>query len=280
MAANPVLLCASSLSPSLSIRPESMVSCSSMMVCCDNFRKKTSFHPPLRSFVLTTVAFYIKKLHQNFSKKLHHPPAIPLKKGAKRPPSLKINIVPPPSLQERGLPIPAASKASTTVSDIPPSASNGSHSRNGDSQLRKRSVGKLATNAKEESTESGEAKERRRGTIQLAESADVAGDDSSRRLSWSGANMFMKKAVSLEYNRETMKRPESTDVSSGSPMEETLATKGKVPSYSEDSYIPKIAEHTKSWPYIMARNYFLLDNIKLFITFFINILLLTYKVEL
>ncbi len=48
----------------------------------------------------------------------------------------------------------------------------------------------------------------------------------------------------------------------------------------EESYIPKIAAHTKSWPSFLARNYYRLNNVKLCMTLLINIILLTYQVSL
>lgn len=45
-----------------------------------------------------------------------------------------------------------------------------------------------------------------------------------------------------------------------------------------DSYMPKIQIATRGWQAFLARHYYRLDYVKLFLTFFINVLLLTFRV--
>jgi len=47
---------------------------------------------------------------------------------------------------------------------------------------------------------------------------------------------------------------------------------------STDSYIPRISQNVRSWPALLARNYYNLNTIKLILTFLINIILLSFKV--
>lgn len=119
----------------------------------------------------------------------------------------------------------------------------------------------------------GNVEDRRRDERRLSDQLD-AGEVEGKRPVYI-RSMFQPTTLSLAYNRSLMKRPSVsvpyTD-NSPSPMEES-------PVIGEDSYIPKIAEHTKSWPSFMARNYFHLNNIKLFNTFLINVILLMFQVS-
>ena len=85
---------------------------------------------------------------------------------------------------------------------------------------------------------------------------------------------FKSANLTLSYNRSVMKRPGEASTPSptedGGPIMRSLV--------SEDTYVPKIASHTRSWPAVLARNYFRLNNIKLAVTFLINVILLTYQV--
>lgn len=226
----------------------------------------------------------MKQLFHWCSRKLHllplqAPPSI--KKQPKRPPSLKINIIPQQSKSELSRSLPAT-KATTTVSEVPSTATtNGRHSNENLSVLRRRTVVQskdtLAVNGNGERGMETRTQERR-GTVHGAETTDGTVGGLARQWSSSASRMFTKRTVSLKYIRANMKRPRSSSDRVDSPMEEKIMSK-EGSNFTEDSYIPRIAEHTKSWPYVMARNYFLLDNIKLFITFLINILLLTYQVR-
>lgn len=86
--------------------------------------------------------------------------------------------------------------------------------------------------------------------------------------------IFKNGDLTLEYNRFVMKKPSSLLSTTPSPTGVDLKQLG-----SEESYIPKIAAHTRSWPSFLARNFFHLTNIKLTLTFLINMILLTYQVS-
>lgn len=87
---------------------------------------------------------------------------------------------------------------------------------------------------------------------------------------------FKPTNLTLTYDRSRMKRPSVSD--SQSPMEEGAESALKQAA-SEDSYIPKIAAHTKNWPSFLARNYYRLHSVKLGLTLLINVILLTYQVS-
>ena len=206
--------------------------------------------------------------------KQQHPPVVAVsspKKAAKRPPSLKINIT--PYQEDKPRAPPAASKASTTVTELPTLVTNGHHAQESALRLRKRTLDSLKDSLLVEGTREGKENSAgtRRSTMQVVGSADDRGS------SLSFSQLFSKTTKSLRYNRSTMKRPASSAEFSGSSMEESMTATGAM--FKEDAYIPRIAEHTKSWPFILARNYFFLRNIVLFLTFLINILLLTYEVR-
>ena len=212
-----------------------------------------------------------------------------MKKPVKRPPSLKISIPQQPlkdrQQQLQPLQVLSTARASTTVSELPPSATNGRHSEESlsvtGSSLRKRTLPNiedtLAVSGNGETAMEIERTERR-GSFHGVGSGDDANGGLARNRSWTAPRMFSSKPPRLAYNRKNMKRPETSPMLTSSPMEENMMSKEEM-NINEDSYIPKIAEHTKSWPYVMARNYFLLDYLKLFVTFLINILLLTYEVK-
>ena len=124
--------------------------------------------------------------------------------------------------------------------------------------------------------ESGRRKEEdglRRGTMQSVNSKETKNVAQKKK-------SFQQRTLSLTYNKATMKQAPGVRLAtpvihhSPSPMPTGLVTSIEV----EDSYIPKIAEHTKNWSSFMARNYFRLNNIKLLNTFLINVILLMFQV--
>jgi len=232
--------------------------------------------------VVVAAGSLVKLLCHCLKKKQSSPveAVVPPKKTTKRPPSLKINIIPQQEekSQDKSRAPPTANKASTTVSEIPTLATNGHHTGDTTVRLRKRTSDSTkislfveGTRESKENSAKADSSKNRRSTIQIVGSVD----DKNSSLSFS--QMFSKKIKNLSYNRSTMKKPAASADFPSSSMEETMTSTGE--RFKEDSYIPKIAEHTKSWPYILARNYFFLRNIVLFVTFLINILLLTYKVD-
>ena len=84
-----------------------------------------------------------------------------------------------------------------------------------------------------------------------------------------------KRQLNLAYDRHRMKPPSGLlDPASPSHSSNTL------PSGTDmtDSYMPKIQIATRGWQAFLARHYYRLDYVKLFLTFFINVLLLTFRV--
>lgn len=51
------------------------------------------------------------------------------------------------------------------------------------------------------------------------------------------------------------------------------------PSGSAESYVPKITLSTRGWQAFLARHYYRLNNLKLLVTFLINIILLSFTVS-
>ncbi len=90
---------------------------------------------------------------------------------------------------------------------------------------------------------------------------------------------FQMRQLKLEYDRSTMKKPsqyaESTlsDSASSPEVQEGPGVRGG------DSYVPKITFSSHGWQSFLARNYYRLNNVKLIVTFFINLILLTFHVS-
>ena len=80
------------------------------------------------------------------------------------------------------------------------------------------------------------------------------------------------RTLILSYDRSRMKH---FSQSSESPVDVDPIDKG---TQSSESYIPQIRLSVRSWSSLLARNYYRLNNAKLVGTFFINIILLTFKV--
>ena len=80
------------------------------------------------------------------------------------------------------------------------------------------------------------------------------------------------RTLVLSYDRSRMKRPSHSSESpvAADPIESVTQ--------SSESYIPRISLSVRSWSSLLARNYYRLNNAKLVGTFFINIILLTFKV--
>ena len=186
-------------------------------------------------------------------------------KSVKRPPTL---IIPPHPKQQ--LSPPEITNVPTTITEAS-CVTNGLHSKekvsNKSCPMDSGLLRKRVRNERPVSIGNGESKKSLM--------------DEGRKASFLSSGSFDRRmstptsTLNLTYNRSCMKRPSvgmSYADQSPSPTEENLVL-------GEDSYTPKIAEHTKSWPSFMARNYFRLNNIKLFNTFLINIILLMFQVE-
>lgn len=80
-------------------------------------------------------------------------------------------------------------------------------------------------------------------------------------------------SVGLSYNRTVLKPSDTSTPASPDPNPPKFGA-------SEDTYVPHIAVHNKSWSSFLARNYYNLITIKLLLTLFINVLLLSYQVRI
>lgn len=180
------------------------------------------------------------------------------KKYAKRPPSLIINS---PQQQQHEQQSSEKYKAKTTTA--------GADETRG--TLRKR----LGSLVQGEGAANGQAESQvRRGSLQPEYVRGVSiGTEGGGSQSFTPRN-FKVGDLSLAYDRSRMKKP--TLAATPSPVEEAPSL---AQFEGEESYIPKIAAHTKSWPYFLARNYYRLNNMKLGMTFLINVILLTYQVS-
>lgn len=198
----------------------------------------------------------------------------PPKKTMKRPPTLQINA--PQQPQQTSVKF----RATTAVTEGPGLYGNRLHAGGGaqggvggtigdTGGVRKRTlaVAKEGTNR----SRSGSLQappDYTRGVSVGNDGGDVQGAQTYTPRSFKNGNSV------LSYNRSNMKNPKSLS-STPSPMDDRPAQKQKL---SDDSYMPKITEHTKSWPAFLARNYYHLNNTKLCLTFLINVMLLTYQV--
>lgn len=207
------------------------------------------------------------------------------RKISRRPPTLKINT--PQQPQQTQQPIPGKLKATTTVvpkagglyqfsktEGLDDSANPGVRKRGGSL-----TVGKIPGNTASTPSKSvGDGP--RRGSLQqprYARGVSVGSQDTK------GANgmsytpkVFKNGPLTLEYNRYLMKKPSSLASSTPTPTGDSSNLKQ---GSCEESYIPQIVSPTRSWPSLLARNFFRLTNIKLILTFLINVILLTYQVS-
>lgn len=179
------------------------------------------------------------------------------KKAIPRPPTLNIKT-PPPKQQS-----PAA--IAKDDAQQPLSETQGT----GDG-IRKRARGSSLTSDRMHLNSDGSGNIRR-GSLQpeYVRGVSVGGNQG-------GQTTYTPKNFksTLEYNRFVMKKPSSLS---------TPTPTGQGPTSfkqlgSEDSYLPKIAAHTRNWPSFLARNFFHLMNIRLALTLLINLILLTYQV--
>ena len=88
------------------------------------------------------------------------------------------------------------------------------------------------------------------------------------------------RQLSLTYDRSKMKPPAevSTVTAAPSPVAVVETDDRLLPGNGGDSYIPKITMSSASCSSMLARHYYRLNNMKLTVTFFINVMLLTFKV--
>lgn len=70
-----------------------------------------------------------------------------------------------------------------------------------------------------------------------------------------------------------MRRPSSDSPQNTSQADQTF------PGGSAESYVPKITLSTRGWQAFLARHYYRLNNLKLLVTFLINIILLSFTVS-
>ena len=191
-------------------------------------------------------------------------------KNVKRPPSLQINYPP------QG-PIKLTAKTTTTPKivqfDIHTSR-EGKKESNVESTLRKRTASLIPT----AHMRAPVVDESRRESLQLNGASVQPGY--TRGISVGNGEtytprVFKNKPLDISYNRSNMKRP-SVMITDKTPTNEGSTLKFDS---REDSYIPKITAQTKSWPFFLARNYYNLNNIKLCVTFLINIILLMFQVS-
>ena len=81
------------------------------------------------------------------------------------------------------------------------------------------------------------------------------------------------RQLNLAYDRSRMKPPSGyLDTASPPP------SSGPLGADRTESYMPKIRIAARGWQSFLARHYYRLDYAKLILTFFINILLLTFRV--
>ena len=84
--------------------------------------------------------------------------------------------------------------------------------------------------------------------------------------------------TSLQYDRSRMRRP-SVD-GPRAPLPGNHSPKaGGGGGVDEESYVPKIALSTRGWQAFVARHYYRLNNLKLLVTFLINVVLLSFTVS-
>ena len=189
----------------------------------------------------------------------------------KRPPKLLFN----PHQQP---PKVVTTTTTTTTTNFPRPPANGVHmdfqGNTTAGTIRKRAPSLSVTNADLES-------DIRRPSLQTNEKQ--RGSEYSRCFSYGveekgsqcyTPRIFKPGTLNLRYDRALMKKPASDQPT---PMMENGPSLKNIP--SEADYIPKITAHTKNWPFFLARNFYRLNTMKLFVTFFINVLLLTFQVN-
>lgn len=192
----------------------------------------------------------------------------PAKKSTKRPPNLHINIS---QQEQQQRPQPQSSvryRATTTLREVPAplKLDNGDGFFATALKTSTKKRGSLSINVPSPASTTGQ-----RGTEYLR-GISLGSGDIRGSLSITPKN-FKDSGLSLSYDRSRMKNPATSGTPS--PMEDGHPLKHVS---SDDSYLPKITAQTKNWPSFLARNYYHFNNIKLCITFLINMLLLTYQV--
>ena len=227
-------------------------------------------------FLRRSIPLFYKKTHQkivSYFKKSPHTSTTELtsRKLTKRH-QLKLNI-PLPQIQINGTGEPTHTRAQTTATEHPPTLRHRGSLR-GDSTFTL----PLKTDSRE-SSEPRRNGEARRATIHLQR-----GISEERRGSLSHTpRAFKLRQLTLNYDRSKMKAPSqaSEGTTPNTPMMDGLEQKAPGESQSSpDSYRPRIVSSSWSWSALLARHYSTLTNFKLLVTIIINILLLTYRVDM
>ena len=186
---------------------------------------------------------------------------------------LKLNI-PLPQIQINGTGEPAHTRAQTTVTERHPTLRHRMRGELQDGSLME-TKGNIESRDHDAVKRNGEA---RRATVHLQR-----GISEERRGSLSHTpRAFKLRQLTLNYDRSKMKAPSQASegtMPANTPMMDGIEQKAQGDSQNPDSYRPQIVSSSWSWSALLARHYSTLTNFKLLVTLIINILLLTYKVE-
>ena len=186
-------------------------------------------------------------------------PPVPKDKKANRPAKL---ILPLPQVKGHS-DGKQTRRASTTVTEQPVSSHTVTSSKvGGASPTRRSTIHDPSGSTLNECEDNSLQREYKRGVSQ----------DSHRGSLIMTPHPSKMRTLILSYDRSKMKH---LSQSSESPVDADPMEKG---TQSSESYIPQIRLSVRSWSALLARNYYRLNNAKLVGTFFINIILLTFKV--